>query len=245
MMLALFLAIAAAPKPDARLVGAWQLNGQTFLTLNANGTGLMDGDPLEWKADASTLTLTDEDGETDRVPFALDGDTLKLEVGGLPMTLTRGGKPGAKASRLQRAAERSADGDDAEAMAPAPQPTRGTPRPQPAGNDQLSRLLLSSNWCWLRYSNGNSYTQKVHFSPDGTWQDFSESDLYVNNQYAQTVTQSTGNQSSGGQWAVRNGQLWLSSPDAPQLQPIPLTITRNSNGAPLINADGREYSMCR
>ncbi len=47
-----------------------------------------------------------------------------------------------------------------------------------------------------------------------------------------------------GQWAVRGGTLWLSEAGGP-LQPIDgFSVTRNSNGSPLINADGREFSQC-
>ncbi|MFO0595062.1 MAG: hypothetical protein U0228_07155 [Myxococcaceae bacterium] len=221
MLLAL-LVVAAAPNP---LVGSWQMNGEPFLTLNANGTGSMEGDPLKWKSDGSTLTLTDPDGEADRLPYQVNGDVLVVNLGGMPVQLTRaGGKKNKPA---------------AETVAPPV-----APKATPAGNDQLSRLLLSSNWCWLRYSNGNSYTQKVHFNANGTWQDFSESDIYSNNAYTGTVAQATGNRTNGGQWAVKGGQLYLSSPENPVLSPVPLTITRNSNGYPIINADGREYSMC-
>ncbi|MGV3621435.1 MAG: hypothetical protein ACO1OB_11495 [Archangium sp.] len=211
MLLALVVVLAAAPKQDSRLVGTWTLEGQPFVTLNANGTGTMEGDALKWRTEGTVLLLVDEDGETDKVPFKVEGDALSLNVGGMTMNLTRAGKKAAKTE-------------------------------QPAGNDQLSKLLLSSNWCWLRSANGNSYTQKVHFAPNGTWQDFSESDIYVSNPNA--VAQATGNRSGGGQWQVKNGQLWLSSSDSPQLQPVQLSITRNSNGYPIINADGREYSMC-
>lgn len=253
--LAALLLIAAAPKTDARLVGTWKLNGEPFITLNANGAGAMEGDAIKWKADGATLTITDEDGEAEKLPYQVQGETLTITMGGLPLALQRGGAPVAKTSKTQR----NDDDDDAAALAMAqqwaaqqgqqPAPKKGQPaqpgqgaQPQAAGNDQLSRLLLSSNWCWLRYSNGNSYTQKVHFNANGTWQDFSESDIYSNN-YG-TVAQATGNRTNGGQWQVKNGQLWLSSPENPQLQPIPLTVTRNSNGYPIINADGREYSMC-
>ncbi|PZR10467.1 MAG: hypothetical protein DI536_19680 [Archangium gephyra] len=217
MLLALVLILTAAPRNDARLVGNWNMEGRPFLTLNADGTGTMVGDALKWRTDGATLLLLDEDGETDRVPFRVEGDTLTLNVSGVNMSLTRAGKA-AKVGKTPAATE------------------------QPARNDELSRLLLSSNWCWLRYANGNSYTQKVHFAPNGTWQDFSESDIYVSN--PNVVAQATGNRSGGGQWQVKNGQLWLSSPDSPQLQPVQLSVTRNSNGYPIINADGREYSMC-
>jgi hypothetical protein len=198
------------------------MGGESFLTLNANGSGSMDGDALKWKSDGKVLTITDADGETDKVSYQLSGDTLTLSMAGVPISLQRAG---GKAPKVKPQAPQA-------------------PAPQTAGGDQLSRLLLSSNWCWLRYSNGNSYTQKVHFNANGTWEDFSESDISANNVYAGTTAQATGNRTSGGQWAVKGGQLYLSSPDSPQLEPVPLTVTRNSNGYPIINADGREYSMC-
>lgn len=290
MLLPLLVVLAAAPKVDPRLVGSWQLNGQPFVTLNANGKGVMEDGAITWGADGATLVIIDEDGEAERLPFTLAGEQLTVKSEGAALTLTRGGAAVKKAGAIARAAEKAqAKGGDAdeEALAeaqawmakqqggqvqvrgpgtqvdtgpggvqvrgPGTQVQAGpggvqvrtgqaAPAPQRAGNDQLSRLLLSSNWCWLRYANGNSYTQKVHFSPDGTWQDFSESDIYASNQYA--TAQATGNRQGGGQWAVRNGQLFLSSPESPQLAPMPLTITQNSNGYPIINADGREYSQC-
>lgn len=232
MLLALVVVLQAAPANP--LVGTWQMGGEPFLTLNANGTGSMDGDTLKWKSDGKVLTLTDSDGETDKVSYQLAGDTLTITVGGMPMSLSRAGGKAPKGKAQPQAMNPELP------TAPPPQQQQ----PQTAGNDQLSRLLLSSNWCWLRYSNGNSYTQKVHFNANGTWDDFSESDISANNAYAGTTAQATGNRTSGGQWMVKGGQLYLSSPDSPQLAPVPLTITRNSNGYPLINADGREYSMC-
>ena len=254
MLLTLFVVLQAAPANP--LVGTWQLNGEPFLTLNANGTGSMEGDPLKWKSDGKLLTLTDPDGEADRLPFQVAGDTLTVNLAGVPVSLQRAGSKAARAKpqavdpameAMAKAFMDSAPKGPQDLEDPAPQQRgRGAKpaQPQAAGNDQLSRLLLSSNWCWLRYSNGNSYTQKVHFNPNGTWQDFSESDIYANNAYAGTTAQATGNRTNGGQWAVKGGQLYLSSQEEPQLAPVPLTITRNSNGSPIINADGREYSMC-
>ncbi len=220
MFFALLL-LAAAPKVDARLVGTWKLNGVAFMTLNENGGGTMDGEALRWNADGKTLVLIDTDGVADKAAYQVDGDTLNITLGMMPLVLTRGGK-----------------------AAKTPAVKQQEPKAQQAGNDQLSRLLLSSNWCYLRYASGNTYTEKVHFNANGTWQNYSESDIYSNNAYAGTVAQANSGRSGGGQWAVRNGQLFLSSPEEPQLQPVPLTITRNSNGYPIINADGREYSMC-
>jgi hypothetical protein len=247
MLLALLI-LAAAPKTDAKLVGTWQLGGESFMTLNANGAGVMEGDAIKWKADGATLTITDDQGEAEQLAYKVEGDALTINLGGMPIQLTRGGGAVKKVSQKQRNDEDAAALAMAQQFLAQQQQVQQQPKgkqgaqPQPAGNDQLSRLLLSSNWCWLRYSNGNSYTQKVHFNANGTWQDFSESDIYSNN-YG-TVAQATGNRTNGGQWAVKGGQFYLSSPENPQLVPVPLTITRNSNGYPIITADGREYSMC-
>ncbi|MFT3711782.1 MAG: hypothetical protein QM817_29440 [Archangium sp.] len=263
MLLALII-LAAAPKVDPKLVGTWQLAGESFMTLNANGGGVMEGDSIKWKTDGATLTIIDPDGEAEQLGYKVDGDALTITMGGMPMQLRRGGAPMKTGGRKD--AQKEPSEDDAALIAAAQQwiaqqqqmqgqgqgqqgqqPMQkgkqpGVAQPQPAGNDQLSRLLLSSNWCWLRYSNGNSYTQKVHFNANGTWSDNSESDIYSNN-YG-TVAQATGNRTNGGQWAVKGGQFYLSSPENPQLVPVPLNITRNSNGYPIITANGREYSMC-
>ncbi|MBL9039780.1 MAG: cell envelope integrity protein TolA [Archangium sp.] len=275
MVLAFALAVLTAAKPDAALVGTWTLAGEPFMTLNANGSGVMDGEKLSWRTNGATVSFMDGDGEEDRAGYAVQGDALTLTLNGVPLQLQRAGKgaavkaKGSMAKKLEAAQAKQAGGsDDAEAeamasaqawlqaqqggapggavrgqqgQAQAPQARRGGGA---AGNDQLSQLLVSSNWCYLRYASGNTYTQKIHFSPDGTWNDFSESDIHVNNSIG--IAQATGNRQNGGQWAVQGGQLMMSDPpETPQLAPVPLTITRNSNGYPILNADGREYSMCQ
>lgn len=232
MLLAL-LVLAAAPKVDARLVGTWHLNGQRFVKLSADGGGEMEGERITWRVEGKTLVIKDEDGETERLPFELKDGVLTVRSEGATLTLT-------KSASVPRAAA----GDLAPPAATGrPQPQPREQAPAPGGNDQLSRLLLSSSWCWIRYASGNSYTQKVRFSPNGSWQDFSESDISVNNQYAQVTAQATGNRQGGGRWAVRGGQFFLSEGDGP-LEPVPLSVSYNSNGYPLITADGREYSQC-
>ncbi len=84
----------------------------------------------------------------------------------------------------------------------------------------------------------------MHFSANGTWSDLSESDIHVNNSIG--IAEATSDRQSGGQWVVRGGQLLMSNPpETPQLTPLPLTITRNSNGYPILNSNGREYSQCQ
>lgn len=266
--LLLVLALSAG-KTDPALVGTWMLSGAAFITLNANGSGVMEDGKVQWSVEGKNLVIRDDEDGVDRVPYQLAGDTLTLTLGGIPLQLTRGGK-GAKvekAGKLSKAAAKQSEGDaDAEAMAEAQKwlaqqqggqnvqgppaqggnvGARGGVAPQPAGNDQLSRLLVSSAWCWLKYASGNTYQERVVFSPNGTWSSNKESEIYGRNDYAGTTAHSVGTGGTGGQWAVKGGQLYMSNPpEAPQLVPFPLQVTRNSNGYPIITADGKEYSMC-
>ena len=240
LVLALALALTAAPKTDAKLVGTWLAGGVAFITFKADGTGVMEDDKVKWSADGKTLKVTDDEGETDTATYAVSGDELVMTLGSVPLTLRRAGagvqvkKQGALAKRAEKAA-----GDDDEAAAVAP-----APRPQAAGNDQLSRLLLSSAWCTFRFNkvSGASSSTRVQFYANGTWQTGSRSETYSSGSAGTVAGQS--DTSGSGQWQVRGGQLWMSDPGEP-LQPVPgFAVTQNSNGYPIINADGKEYSSC-
>ncbi len=260
---ALLLALTAAPKPDAKLAGTWTLSGAPFMTLNANGTGTMDDGAVKWGVDGSTLVVTDDEGGVDKLPFALRQDALTLTLEGVAVTLVRASKSDAAAPKPGKLGRKlAAQADDGELDAPPTQlqvqvpglqvqvqggQRQGQPQaaPRAAGNDQLSQLLVSSAWCHLRYNQaaGTSHTTKIRFNPNGTWSDFSEHDIYIANNMGSA--QSTSNAQSSGQWAVKGGQLYLSNPpETPSLELVHLSITRNSNGYPIITADGREYSMC-
>jgi hypothetical protein len=236
MPLALIVALLfAAPKQDPKLVGSWTLAGSPFMTLHANGTGSMDQAPVKWHTEGNLLVIADGQGGTDRVQYGWSGELLTISMSGLPLQLVRAGK-GAPAPAAQ-----------AQAQAPraGPGAPKAAPPPSKAGGDQLSKLLVSSNWCHLRYSNGNSYQQKVHFGQDGRWQDFSEGSIHSNSQYTNTIASSVSNSQTGGQWTVKGGQLYMSfPPQTPDLRAVPLTVVRNSNGWPILTADGKEYSMC-
>ena len=91
MSLVLSLALHAAPKVDPKLVGTWTLANEPFMTLNANGTGLMDEGKVKWTADGSSLVVTDDEGTADKAGYKVDGDTLVMTMGGIPLTLTRAG----------------------------------------------------------------------------------------------------------------------------------------------------------
>jgi len=221
------LSLCAGPKVDQRLVGTWLVGGEPFLTLNANGSGSMEGDPVKWTADGKTLVVTGADGETDRGRYVVEGDAMTLIVGEVPLSLTRaGGKKPAPSP---------------EAVAPPPQQQQ----PQRAGTDQLSRLLLSSAWCTFRYSKVSDTTSqsRVQFFPNGTWSMSARSESYNSGPNGSVF----GSNSSGeqGQWQVKNGVLHLSEGAGPLVPVEGFSVTRNSNGSPIINADGKEYMLCQ
>ena len=127
---------------------------------------------------------------------------------------------------------------------PASEPGDGTPQDQ-----QLRQLLLSSPWCSFSYSqtSGSTHTSRNVFYADGR--------LAVNTNYeggtvnqfggGNTATGSVSTQAQGGdviQWQVQGGQLYINAGQGMQL--ARLTISRNSNGYPIITTDGKEYSQC-
>lgn len=252
----LTVALLSAGKVDPALVATWMMGGEPFVTLEGNGSGTFEDGKVRWSVEGKTLVITDEEG-VDRIPYSVSGDTLTLTMAGVPIQLTRGGK-GAKVEkkgRLSKALEKQAGDADAEALAEAgvqvrtgkgtvAVETRAAPTPKAAGNDQLSRLLMSSAWCWLKYASGNTYQERIVFSSNGTWSSNKESEIYGANQYAGTSAHSVGSGGTGGQWGVKGGQLYMSSPEEPALAPVPLQVTQNSNGYPIITADGKEYSSC-
>lgn len=238
MSIAIWLAaslLSAAPKAEAKLVGTWALNGAPFVVLNADGTARMEEEePLRWSVGApGTLHFKGPDGEVDAVPFTLQGDTLTLSMAGVPLTLSRAG------GKAPRTPQEAATPVGRPAVATAPE------KPQAAGNDTLSKLLLSGAWCSFTYNKntGTSSTNRVTFFRDGTWSNAAAGETYNSGANGTVV----GNSASGGggQWAVKGGTLWMASPDEPQLQPIAdFRVTQNSNGWPIIFSLGREYSRC-
>ena len=48
---------------------------------------------------------------------------------------------------------------------------------------------------------------------------------------------------SDGRWEVKGGMLYMSE-GAGQLEPVDLKVTYNSNGSPILTADGVEYCRC-
>jgi hypothetical protein len=271
MFLALIAAVSltAAPKVDQRLVGTWLAGNEPFITFAANGTGTMEEGKVKWSTDGANLTITDDTGDTERATFQVQGDTMTMTIGGIPVSLRRAGagvavkKQSALAAKAAKANAMSEDDADKEALAQAQawlaqqggQPggqqqaapqrgQQGAQQPAAAGNDQLSQLLVSSAWCSFSYNkiSGTTSQTRVQYFRNGTWSAGGQRESYNSGPNGTAFGQSNSN--NGGQWAVRNGQLWGSFGNGPLELVKPFSVTRNSNGYPILNSLGQEYSMC-
>ena len=230
---------------DPQIVGTWGLDGEAFATFSANGKGEMEGEPFSWSTDKGILTIV-SDGETEQIGYKVDpkNGQLAISMGGVPLVFQKIGK-GAKAG----ASSAGPGMDEALAEAMGGQPAKGGKTAAPAGgkagNDQLSQLLLSSAWCSFTYNKttGYSNTTRVQFFPDGTYQVGARGEGYSSG-YGGTMA-SQHDSGSSGRWQSKGGALWMSEGQG-ELGQIPgFRVTQNSNGSPIINADGKEYMLCK
>ena len=222
IILALLVSSAWA---DSRLAGQWALNGQPYLVLNKDGTGTLEGDSFTWKAQGNTLVLSAR-GQSNTLPYQVNGPVLTLRFGFIPLSLQR---------------------IESSASSANPTKTPGERAPSAKGGaDPLEQLLLSSAWCSFKYNQytGTSNTTRYQFFSNGTYSNSARGETYNTGRYGTVAGQH--DSGGAGRWAVRNGLLYVSNPpEQPDLQPARVTVTRNSSGYPILNADGVEYSMCR
>lgn len=225
--------VVAEGKSDKSLAGRWlyqQGYAASEMVLGANGKGTFDGVPLAYRVQGNQLFVT-MNGGTIAYHFQLKRNQLSLQGGDLNGVV-----------QFMRA-DQSAAGK-----------SRGPENKQggKARDEPLARLLVSSDWCSFSYSGGgggysssgsygHSSTSRFHLSADGSFVRSSGSESYSSNQYGSVAGQ--GGNGSSGRWQVRAGVLYTSDGNGP-MQPVQLTVTRNSNGYPIINANGTEYMQC-
>jgi hypothetical protein len=170
----------------------------------------------------------------------LQGNTLSVLSDGQTVTLERAGVGGGAAPMMGTAPQNGMqNGVNSGGMGDGGGAGAGT---------QLGQLLLSSAWCSFSYSGttdntgtGRSSTSRVQFSADGTALQTNGGESYYNGNNG-----SVAGQSSGGQryyWKVMGNSLQVSG-DGAQWAPVNLSVSRNSNGYPIITADGTEYMQC-
>ena len=109
---------------------------------------------------------------------------------------------------------------------------------------QFAQLLLSSAWCSFRYNkvSGTSRQTRYQFFNNGTWRMGAQGETYSSGPNGMVGGHS--NSGSGGRWAVRNGAFYFSEGGG-QMEQVPVSVKQNSNGYPIIVADGTEYMQCR
>ena len=185
--------------------------------------------------------------------FEAGGSTYMCEAraqgGGLAVTLN--------GQTFQLAREDRAPGPAVGAIVPRAGGPSGAPGGAVGGSaqdQQLAQLLLSSAWCSFSYKSGYTNQSRNVFHRDGTLSINTNAEGGTVNQYGGgnvdigggSGGSVYGQQQGSGQthWKVQGGQLYLN--DGSGFQPVPIRITQNSNGYPIITAanDGKEYSQC-
>jgi hypothetical protein len=167
---------------------------------------------------------------------SLAGNTLSLASGGQTYTLQR-----------RNSATAAAPGA-------APAPASGN-APMPQNTDQVSQqltqLLTSSSWCSFSYNATTGYSSKSQntFRPDGILVIGTGGEGGTMNQQGGTTVAggSFYSQRQGGgqaQWRVQGGQLYIDAGQGAGWQVLPLNVTLNSAGNPIIKANGTEYMRC-
>lgn len=219
-----FLSAAVEAKGVNSIVGRWvyqQNNTTSEIVLDASGSGSFNGTPLRYQVQGNQLYVSINGGVLAYF-YELKPNQLVIAGGDLaaPVQFTRA----SKAQSTQQA------------------PTGNT------GNDAaIKRFLLANDWCSFSYSGsssgsyGHSSTSRVHLSSNGMISRRSGSENYssgLNGSFA-----SQGNSGDIGRWEVRGGVLYLSDGNSP-MQAVNLTMTRNSNGSPILKASGVEYMQC-
>jgi hypothetical protein len=224
-MLCLFcLSTVVDAKGGNTLIGRWvyqQDNATSEIVLEAAGSGSFNGTPLRYEVHGNQIFVS-INGGLQAYFYELKQNHLSLGGGDLaaPVQFTRASKS---------------------------KNTQKTPKNSTGNDDAIKRVLLANDWCSFSYSGGgggsygHSSTSRVHLSSDGRISRTSGSENYSSNQYGSVASQ--GNSGDGGRWEVRGGVLYLASGNAP-LQPVNLSITRNSNGSPILKVDGIEYMQC-
>jgi hypothetical protein len=215
---------------NRELIGTYQMDvqGGDTLELRADGTATLAGDNMKWTARGNQLQVG-----PDVMTYVLQGDRLVVNVGGVQLFWKRIGHGSNSLSPMARAAGK----------ANMPEASAG----QNSGNPQdvqARQVLTSSAWCSFTYNkvSGTSTTRRVVFRPDGVMTINGGAETYSSG-YGGTYA---GQSSSGGMmlWKVENLRLLIDQRNGTGFQDIGLTTSKNSNGYPILHAEGREYSMC-
>jgi hypothetical protein len=230
LALLFFISTMSWAQVNRELVGKYQMDvqGGDTLELRADGTASLAGDNMKWSVRGNQLQVG-----PDVMTYVLQGDRLVVNVGVVQLAWKRIGGANNSLSPMARAATK-ANTPDASAG-------QHSGNPQDA---QARQVLTSSAWCSFTYNkvSGTSTTRKVVFRPDGVMTINGGAETYSSGYGGAYAGQS----SSGGMmlWKVENLRLLIDQRNGTGFQDIGLTTSKNSNGYPILHAEGREYAMC-
>ena len=241
----LLLACLATPlagqgKPAAATadpyVGTFSGNGGAITTgkQGASYTGTITANGVEYpftarKVGRALIGTFLAQGQGYLFSAAVQGDQLTFVANGQTTVLQRGSGSAASRSR-----EETGGGGRSQAQA----------APRATGQDaQIERILLSSPWCYMHYSQitGSTNTERGVFLRDGRLLVGTGHEMVSSGQNG--TVYGSGNGSTEYRWRVQSSDLWISENGAPFAQ-AGLRITQNSNGYPILNVNGKEYSQC-
>lgn len=159
---------------------------------------------------------------------AVQGDQMTFIANGETTYLRRGSARAGQRREEPRSAGRSQG---------------ATPQAATGQDAQIQRILLSSPWCYMRYSQtlGSTNTERGVYTPDGRLVVTTGHEMVSSG--ANGTAYGSGNGGSVYRWRVANGDLQLAEQGG-EFTPVGLRITQNSNGYPILNVGGKEYSQC-
>jgi hypothetical protein len=138
------------------------------------------------------------------------------------------------------------------APASAPSAAARCPDPSAQADRRLYDTLVANRWCGFTFSGGTTTHTYLRLDPSGLATQSTNAETVRTgsnvDQYGD-VTQTYGASSSEdgtqrGCWRLVGTQAQVSG-DAQSWQPVSLSVTPNSNGAPILVIDGAEYMRCQ
>jgi hypothetical protein len=194
--------------------------------------------PMQARAAGKGLSGTIQDTNGTSYLFLLHPDPkgVELEINGMKFLLVR------------EQGDSVAPGQGTAAMAGATPVGGAGSIGRGTENQQLAQLLISGRWCHSSYKvtggsgSGRSYQETVAFSRDGIMTVSRGGENYSSGAGGTFASQNQG----GPQrlfWRIQGGLLQIST-DGATWAPLPMKVTTNSNGWPIITGDGKEYTRC-